>query len=357
MMRFRTTGSIAFATLAIMINFGVALAQQTTTHAPVATNIGCGELVGAFECDGASACDDLGCDGLVSGTQCSQFCTPLWTATADALFLSRSEPISAVLLFNTANPNENVNATDFGFGVHTGFDLSLARRIGSDNGIEFRYFSVDGWQSRLTRSTTFGDLLQLNAAVPIFTFAGTDATAAYTSQLHNAEVNVRHNIKDRLNVFAGFRYVELDERMSVNLVGSAVPFDYEAITRNRLYGAQLGGQAWIWNRGACSVDAFGKAGVFGNVAAQDSLINTGIVTLNANGRGSRTAAIGEAGVNGTIQFTGHLAARVGYRLLWVDGVALAGEQLAASDFVNATGFSGTGDVFYHGASTGLEFAY
>ncbi|MCA9157479.1 MAG: BBP7 family outer membrane beta-barrel protein [Planctomycetales bacterium] len=282
---------------------------------------------------------------------------PLWAATADALFLDRNAPSSSVLAFNTIDPTENLNASNFNLGVHTGFDLSLQRNVGRDRTIELRYFGVDHWRSVQSAPTTINQLLQLNAAVPVFTFSGTSLDAGYSSALHNAEINGRRKFNENWTLIAGFRYAELNERLSASLVGSAVPFNYDTAVRNRLYGFQLGGQANLLSRNYFSLDAFGKAGVFGNAAAQDSTISTGIVTLPANGRGSRTAFIGEIGATGTLQLTEYLALRSGYRLLWLDGVAVASDQLAASNFANGTGFSGSGDVFYHGAFTGLELNY
>ncbi|MDZ4848106.1 MAG: BBP7 family outer membrane beta-barrel protein [Pirellulaceae bacterium] len=300
------------------------------------------------------ACDDMGCGNQRSRSVCA---SPVWTATADALFLHRSDPSSAILAFNTTNPAENLNARDLHFGVHTGFDLSLTRQLSCDNAIEIRYFGIDHWRTAASATTTPGDLFQINAAVPIFTFSGTGIDANYSSALHNAEINGRHRVNEWLDVLSGFRYAELNEHAFANLVDSAVPFNYDNATRNRLYGFQLGGQALLLGRGAFGLDAIGKAGIFNNQSAQNSTINTGLVTLPATGNGSRTAFIGELGLLGRLQVTNHLKLRGGYRLLWLDGVAQASQQLAASDFANGTGLNSSGEVFYHGAFAGLELNF
>jgi hypothetical protein len=281
-----------------------------------------------------------------------------WTVTADALFLARRDPAAVVWAYNTANPAQQVDAADFDFGYHAGFDVSVARRLGCENAIEFRYFGIDHWNATSNTTTAPGDLLRFNAAVPVFTFSGDAIDAAYASQLHNAEINGCHQLTERLSLLAGFRYVELDERAAANLVNSAVPFNYDSATRNRLLGFQLGGQTSLWDRGGPFIlDAVGKAGIFNNSAAQHSTYSTGLVTLPATGSGDRTAFLGEVGVTGTCQLTDRLALRGGYRLLWVDGVALASDQLSVSDFANDAGFNGSGDAFYHGAFAGLEYAW
>jgi hypothetical protein len=275
--------------------------------------------------------------------------------TADAIFLSRSDPAPNVWAFNTANPAQNLNAADLNFASQAGFDLALMRRLGPENALELRYFGVEQWTAAASAATTSGELLRINAEVPVFTFSGTSIDGDGSSQFHNVELNLRSSWNQWLDVLAGFRYAELDERGSLSLVNSAVPFDYAVATRNRLYGGQVGGQAWLWSPfESFRVDVTGKAGIFGNQAAQHSSYSTGLVTLPATGDASLAAFIGELGINGACQLTDSLALRAGYRLLWVTDVALASEQLPASDFANGSGFDGTGDVFYHGAFVGLE---
>ncbi len=231
----------------------------------------------------------------------------------------------------------------------------MARRIGCNNAIEFRYFGIDDWNATSVTTTTPGDLLRVNAAVPIFTLSGDAIDAAYASKLHNAEINGLHQLNERWSLLAGFRYLELDEHSTLSLVNPAVPFDYECATQSRLLGFQLGGQAALWDHGGpFTLDAVGKAGLFNNSAAQSGSFSTGVVTLPASGREDHTAFIGEIGISGVCQLTDHLAVRGGYRLLWIDGVALASDQLAVSDFANNTGLNSSGDAFYHGAFAGLE---
>lgn len=296
-------------------------------------------------------------DSLACGGDDGSCLNTTWFATADALLLHRSSPSDSLLAFNTADPAQNLNASDFDFGVHTGVDVSLLRQFACDRSLEVRYFGVDYWRDTVGATTTPGDLFQINTAVPIFTLAGSSIDANYTSSLHNFEVNVRQQIDDRWTLLAGFRYAELDEGLSATLVGAAVPFNYDTTTRNRMYGFQVGGEGRLWHHHNFSLDAIGKAGVFGNAAAQDSVVRTGVVTLPVNGSSAHTAFIGEVGAIGAFQLTEHLALRGGYRLLWIDGVALASDQVTVSDFASGTGFSSSGSVFYHGAFAGIELAY
>jgi hypothetical protein len=307
----------------------------------------CGQHVGASPC-GAADCLNSGCGACVA---------PRWIGTADALFLHRSDPDSGILAFNTANPNQNLNAGDFDFGTEAGVDVSLARVFASGNLLELRYFGIDGWDATQVVATTPDDLLRFNSAPPTFAFAGDAIAARYASELHNAEVNVGHRFSDWLGLTAGFRYVELDERGLSGLVGAAIPYNYAVTTENRLYGGQLGAQMLLWCGECLSVSVDGKAGVYGNNAEQAAVASTNVARLLAAGQDDRTAFVGELGIVGVAQLTDCLAIRGGYRLLWLDGVALASDQLAVTNFDTGTGFDGSGDLFYHGALIGLELTY
>ena len=141
------------------------------------------------------------------------------------------------------------------------------------------------------------------------------------------ELNLHAHGTNGWTFWPDFATPSLDESGSLSLVDSAVPFDYAVATRNRLYGGQVGGQAWLWSPfESFRVDVTGKAGIFGNEAAR-RFLQHGLVTLQEIGQASLAAFIGELGINGTCQLTDSLALRAGYRLLWVTDVALASEQL------------------------------
>ncbi len=67
--------------------------------------------------------------------------------------------------------------------------------------------------------------------------------------------------------------------------------------------------------------------------------------------------MGEIGLVGTGYLTKNIAIRGGYRMLWIDSVALASDQVAATDFFSGTGIDVTGDVFYHGGFLGLTLDF
>ena len=57
-------------------------------------------------------------------------CGPPWTATADAVFLTRSDPGPRGVLFDAATDAELYNFDEFNFDYQTGQRLRLLRRVG-----------------------------------------------------------------------------------------------------------------------------------------------------------------------------------------------------------------------------------
>lgn len=355
-----TTGqSLARLAVATLVAVAVVLAgpadvRAADVHEPV--SIAAFPVGDSFD-PGERAEEFATSDAGPASAMCSELCpSNTWQVTADVLFLQRRDPAAAVLIASSLDGAELLNAGDFDFGVEPGFDLSLTYRFDDRFAIQARYFGVDHWNARSAAATAPDSLLQVNASPPVFAWAGTGIQSESTSALQNAELNAQRRVLERWTLLAGFRYAELDERFSAGLVAADIPFHYETATRNRLYGGQLGVGVLLWDRGGpLTVQAEGKAGIFGNAAAQDSAYDTGVVAVAARGSGSQTAFLGEIGLLGDCCLTSRWSLRGGYRLLWIDGVALATDQVAASDFVSNRGMNTIGDAFYHGAFVGIQY--
>ena len=60
-------------------------------------------------------------------------------------------------------------------------------------------------------------------------------------------------------------------------------------------------------------------------------------------------------ISGSYSFTDSLALRVAYDAIWLESVALASEQIPATDMFAGTGISADGGVLFHGAVLGIEY--
>lgn len=312
------------------------------------------------DCGGApvSAADPCPCD---CDMECpcevpceDSCCCPLWTIRAGAIFLRRSQTSSESLIFadDVNKPGVQIlNVRDFDDDDAIGPDIWVLRCLNECHSLEFRFFAVDSWSTSGTRS---GDPIWI--VFPGFTVPGSGtATFLYGSDLYSAELNLKRRTSDWLSLLAGFRWVEYNEDLTLLGTPPGGPtFNlYSIDTNNHLYGFQLGAESNIWTgNGLWRFDAWAKAGVYYNNADQTtSVIGFG----NVNAKTSHTAFIGDVGVAVVRQLTSNLALRAGYQLLWLEGVALAPDQLATTDItIPFATVDTSGSPFFHGALLGLE---
>jgi hypothetical protein len=239
--------------------------------------------------------------------------------------------------------------------------------------------------------------------------AGNISVAA-SSRLWGIEENLRANIFQgpgilpggcyRIGLLAGFRYLKLDESLSVieslrvapgvpMTGGSGIVVSDRFATQNNFYGGQLGAVLEL-RRGRWTVDLLGKValGVTHEVAhVQGSTTfavpgggtivqRGGLLALPTNiGRYSRDefAVVPELGIRLGYQVTSHLRAFVGYNFLYWSDVARPGDQIDRAINVSqlpmvvgpnplvgparpAFAFRDS-DFWAQGISFGLEFRY
>jgi hypothetical protein len=214
-------------------------------------------------------------------------------------------------------------------------------------------------------------------------------TVTNTLRFQGAELNLHGNLlnTDRLSVsfLAGFRYLSLEESLSLATNFEAVPPTFfvasttagdSFATKNNYYGGQVGLAADMnWNR--FTLNAQGKVALGGmneNVTINGSTVNTnpitgtvttpgGIFTAPSNiGSFNRTtfAVVPEVGINLGYQLTTHLTATVGYTFLYASNVVRPGDQIDRT-----LNFEGTrpafsfqsSDFWAQGVNFGLQFRY
>ena len=113
------------------------------------------------------------------------------------------------------------------------------------------------------------------------------------------------------------------------------------------------------SKGRLGWEATGKAGIFGYDAEQEQSVidfpNFALrPTVSSNGSG--VAFVGEANLSALYRLSNVWNLRAGYTALWIEGLALAPDQLDF-DFASSTGGSrlhDDGGLFLHGVNVGLE---
>lgn len=280
-----------------------------------------------------------------------------WSFTADAVALQRTNTRNQPLFANS-NGDELLNARHMNFPVEMGFQLGAVRRGPCGWELELGYFQLDGWEAQ---SFVPGESV-MATDVHGGNFFVTDAQARYTSAIHFGEINLRREWLDGLTLSAGFRMGELDELYSNRATGAyvPVPVTLDVNTFNHLYGFQLGADYEFYNMGGpLRVSALCKSGIYANSASQRiRQVDTGFSDQTLEAHHNQAAFMGEAGLLATYQITKHLGFRASYSAVWLEGVALAPEQISVTDFTAGTAEINThGGIFYHGGGLGLELKF
>ena len=137
---------------------------------------------------------------------------------------------------------------------------------------------------------------------------------------------------------------------------------YNVAANNDLYGMQLGAR-WREHRNRLGLEAFGKAGLYYNVASEhhaavEQIPSNPFPYPSSTNSVGDVAFLGELGLALLYEISPALTLRAGYSVLWLEGVALAPDQLDYG-FPPEAGeqIDSAGGVFYHGASIGLEFRH
>lgn len=281
-------------------------------------------------------------------------CPPQWTVTAGSITLHRSRARGESLVFEGAADRELSNVRDFDLGWAGGPQIELTRHFDCGCELAARYFSIDGWSA----SRTLADAGNLR--VPLVSDDPDDffdtAHAGYASRLYSTELNLQRPLGERLHFLAGFRWVELHEAISAGAFSPGLEGTFDFRTANHLYGFQIGTEGALWAAGPLTLDGFLKAGVYGNAIGVQAEGHGTEFDLEGSGSRGRTSFLGELGLLAKYRFAEHWTASAGYEAMWIDGVSLAADSVAAlaqSDDDRLL----NGSTFYHGLLVGLELAW
>ena len=287
---------------------------------------------------------------------------------ADLMWLHRSKPNNAALVTDfTPGGIVLLDASDFKFQYETGPEIAILRQINDDWNVEGRFFRIDGWEATrgsvhsLESDVQYATPFRIGVPSPTPIILDTTIAGTFRSELTDVEINGRRKINDFWSLLVGFRYMGLDDRLTIQqgVNFGLATFMHDVGAVNDLYGFQIGADMNLWSRGRLSVEGLVKAGVYGNHAANHahiSLTNSSL-TSDSNASADQAAFAGEMSITGVYRFNKHWSLRGGYQYLWIAGVAQASDQVAVSDpLAHTAAVSFTGNPSYDGAFVGLEFA-
>jgi hypothetical protein len=281
-------------------------------------------------------------------------CDSVWTVKAGAIFLSRDRadgrPSAKVYTANTA-PLLLYDMASATVGTAAGPDIMLTRCLGPCWDVEARYFQVDGWNSSYSVTDRYGERVSAYGRTDT---SGITTSLAYSSRLYNFEANLRWKCIEQLPLLIGFRTLGLDERFQIGNTNSITPWAITS-TNNALYGAQVGVEPILWDRGGrFQLEGLLKAGIYGNCAHQRTTFpGVGIVDIRTDGVPSY---VGEIALTGVYKLNKYWSMRAGYEVMWITNVALAPDQAASMHYSMSP--TGTMDdkaiAFYYGVTANVE---
>jgi len=282
-------------------------------------------------------------------------------AQVDAIFFTRNvqagnQPLVLRDIVNPTEPNVVLSTSDLSFPFQVGPRVTLGHEFDSTYSLEASYFGIFNWHDTLT--ATGANNLNLPGDLGLtggLAFIGADqVTVTYDSQVNNGELNLLHSYGN-ISCLVGFRYFNLGEHLNIvaNDIVDGTGF-YDVNAYNNMFGLQ-GGARLVQACGNWSYDLTGKAGVYGNeISSSQSVEDAGTALRNVHTTGTAVAFLGELGLNGNYQFSQNWFLRGGYQVYWIDGIALAPEQLDFTDTpTSGTHLNKTGSLFMQGANAGL----
>lgn len=305
---------------------------------------------------------------MLTSACCGKLC-PCTYGWAEALILGReNQADDQALVLNLNTDAELLSVDDLDFDWTGGLRLGYGHRACDCWAWEFGYLGVFdqtadddvSLANSLTLPPPLGDVVNNF-------FGASEVDVEYSSDIHSFEANLVRCCccegccyTESWEWLAGFRYLRLDEEFSITAFDPAESSStYEVETENNLYGGQVGAR-YRRCRGRWSWESTGKAGIYGNdmEQSQDPILdfpNNFVFRPGRSSTDSDVAFVGDLNFSAIYHLSRVWGLRAGYNLIWIDGVALAPNQL---DFSN-TPTSGTelddgGTAFLHGVNIGLE---
>lgn len=283
-----------------------------------------------------------------------------WYVSADAFLLRRSNGNAHIPITVDGNTgNTLLNAHDLTFTSKVGPRLMLGYAWSHTTAFEVSYFGLIDSRTQTHQSgnnnlTLPGDL----AFVATDFFNANQVNVAYSSRLNNAEFNVLRNTgSNSISWLYGFRYLGLQEHLDINSIGTVGTANYAVLTRNNMFGVQAGGR-WMFNYKRFALESTLKFGILENATQQSQNVTDPAFPFtlrNTLEKGANVSFLTELGVNGIYALTEKWAIRAGYTLIWVDGLALAPNQLDYSyTTTSGTSLNHGGNLFLSAINLGVE---
>lgn len=293
------------------------------------------------------------------------------TVSAQGLIMTRDASDDLVWVADDNNTGTPID--DIPLGTSDGLHGNM--RGGAMLGLEGSNWQVGGfWIKEFQDSKTQFETVTANNLV-LFEFftptvppLGTDsfddadeARASYRSQLWGVEANATRKIGSMVKTLVGVRYLDLKEKFQIFYDDGAQEGNIDSAAHNHMLGLQAGAELAVPVFSFLTLDAFGKLGAMANSVKTDLSygddVDSGAPRAPFALEVDDTVGVfmAEAGAGASVHL-GRFSVTLGYRGLYLDGVALAPGQI---NIVNSIYDENTVEdanhySFWHGGHAGVK---
>jgi len=283
---------------------------------------------------------------------CMSCAQPYWVVAVDVVGLRRRKANDYPLITDQVTGASVVNALDLDFDYKLGAHVDLAHQAADGVGWNIEYLGIPSWRGN--RAVTGS--LQLNG--PGFDLAVDPAVFSvdYSTSLYSVELSVSRSDGYRWSGFAGFRYIRLNDDLLIAELNAPFLGVLDIETENNLYGMQMGGDLLVYDRGGPlrgSIEL--KVGIYGNDVRQHTRSN--LVLPSVTARGKKAVFAGEMEFLLTYEITKRLKVRGSYKLVGLESVALAPDQIGATDLSTSRAAIHYNSLLLDGGLLGVEYMW
>jgi hypothetical protein len=347
---------------------------------------------------------DLMNDVGVEGAAFDQRGPHYFDIRAEAVYYKRDKTFNQSIDFTSQNVGNTIvlSSEELEFDWEPGFRIIGRYDICPLAVIEFGYMGIYSWETSAVANDPTNNLFSLwSRPAPGAGLFGVDPVGvnlpggpnpeserasqhriSLDSDLQTAEISYRrywlgHSTRISGTWLAGFRYTRLDDEFQFRTQGSEpatnaplgplAALRYDEDCENNLAGFQAGGDIWLSLCQGLRVGSEAKAGIYNNHYSVTNRITTTPLgttppTLFEELEDDKVAFIGEASVDLVADVLPSVSLRVGYEVLFMDSLVIAGENFNQTSPYGNQGtrvpfVNDDGEAFYHGAHAGIEWIW
>ena len=295
-----------------------------------------------------------------------------FSISGDFAYFKREEGNKHKLLIDSSKtncnchyPSCNTKSLVHDFPFEPGFKVAVTYTT-PGSVWEFSYLWLQNWERECSRSVPGSLIFSVKNPAITYDFYGADhGSAEYSSEFQNCELNFFKYVTPRQgNYFTaaymvGVRYMSLREALDVSFTKASDTSSYKVHAMNHIPTVQLGWLvAWL-PTSTLTWDFFVKVGVGFDAGEQKTFLgdnNNTVTVRDYEESGFSTPLVAEGDIRLTYQPTSYFNIHAAYQFIYLNGVALAPDQLVKSSS-NHHVYRAIGAPLIHGLTAGITWGF